>query len=45
MSLDEYLKMALLPYLKAQLVEHVRETCYIPHSITSCGVPKTKHNS
>jgi len=26
---------------KSQLVEHVRETCYTPHSVTLGGVPNT----
>jgi len=37
--LDEYLKMSYCHTYKQQLVEHVRETCYGPYSITPGGVP------
>ena len=30
---------------KPQLVEHVRETCYRPHSVTPGEVPNTNHSS
>jgi len=30
---------------KPQLVEHVRKTCYKPHSVMLGGVPNTNHNS
>jgi len=44
--LDEYLKMPCCHTYKPQLVEHVRETCYEPHSIMTGGVPNTNivHN-
>jgi len=46
MSLDDNLKIPFVASTyKPQLVEHVRETYYEPHSVTLGGVPNTNHSS